>query len=350
MKRSASNRSGALAPCAAAMVSCAAGAQTPPPDLFGDPQPVRLLGYVGDPMEPFLSRDGRWLLFNNLNEPSVDTNLAPTGTPFVPGSDGDPGAWELAVMNVDGSAREQLTNNREQEFLPHSSPDGTQLLSTRFLAGGYGIAGSISRITAYDFATRSTRDLTDTGKDSYPVWSPDGRRIAFLSMRNPATPGNGLALWVMNADGSDAREIARPGGESRDQGWGDIAWSSQDLILIVVAENVADNACFKTRMDKIRPAGTQRTQITDGGFRQPADKVWGSRCIPICSVAARVFRLAVGSPTMATVDRLPRRAGFRSQAMCDRAPTAVCSRSMPTAAAISPPRRQPLRKRSAPRC
>ncbi len=191
--------------------------------------------------------------------------MAPTGTQFVPGSDGDPGAWELVVMNVDGSAREQLTNNREQEFLPHFSPDGTQLLYTRFLTGGYGIPGSISRITVYDFATRSTRDLTDTGKDSYPVWSPDGRRIAFLSMRNPATPGNGLALWVMNADGSDAREIAGPSGESRDQGWGDIAWSSQDWILIVVAENLADNSCFKTRMDKIRPDGTQRTQVTDGG-------------------------------------------------------------------------------------
>jgi hypothetical protein len=75
----------------------------------------------------------------------------------------------------------------------------------------------------------------------------------------------GGALWVMNADGSNAHEIARPSGSSFDQGWGDIAWSTQDWLLFVVAENNDSNTCFKTRLDKIRPDGTQRTQVTDGG-------------------------------------------------------------------------------------
>ena len=42
---------------------------------FGPPQPVALRGYDGDAMEPFLTRDGRYLLFNNRNDPDVDTNL-----------------------------------------------------------------------------------------------------------------------------------------------------------------------------------------------------------------------------------------------------------------------------------
>ena len=75
----------------------------------------------------------------------------------MPGA-GDPGAWELVVMNLDGSGRTQITHNREQEFLPHFSPDGTRLLYTRFTSGGYGIPGSQSRVTVYDFATGSTRD------------------------------------------------------------------------------------------------------------------------------------------------------------------------------------------------
>jgi Tol biopolymer transport system component len=190
--------------------------------------------------------------------------MAPTDAAPFPGPE-NPGGFELVVMNLDSSGREQLTHNQEQEFLPHFSPDGTALLYTRFLTGGYGIVGAQSRVTLYDFATRATRDLTDTGKDSYPVWSPDGSRIAFLSMRDPSTPGNGLALWVMNADGSDAHAIGRPSGDHLDHGWGDIAWSSQDWILFVVAENNANNTCFKTRLDKIRPDGTQRTQVTDGG-------------------------------------------------------------------------------------
>jgi Tol biopolymer transport system component len=33
------------------------------------------VGYEGDAMEPFISRDGRYLFFNNLNQPGVNTNL-----------------------------------------------------------------------------------------------------------------------------------------------------------------------------------------------------------------------------------------------------------------------------------
>ncbi len=43
--------------------------------LFDKPERVTLRGYDGDAMEPFLTRDGRYLFFNNLNQPSVNTNL-----------------------------------------------------------------------------------------------------------------------------------------------------------------------------------------------------------------------------------------------------------------------------------
>ena len=44
-------------------------------DAFQNPQRVTIEGYTGDAMEPFISRDGKYLFFNNLNEPSVNTNL-----------------------------------------------------------------------------------------------------------------------------------------------------------------------------------------------------------------------------------------------------------------------------------
>ena len=42
---------------------------------FGAPQRVAIRGYSGDAMEPFITRDGRYLFFNNRNDPRVDTNL-----------------------------------------------------------------------------------------------------------------------------------------------------------------------------------------------------------------------------------------------------------------------------------
>jgi hypothetical protein len=42
---------------------------------FASPQAVTLEGYDGAAMEPFLSRDGQTLFFNNRNDPSKQTGL-----------------------------------------------------------------------------------------------------------------------------------------------------------------------------------------------------------------------------------------------------------------------------------
>ena len=44
-------------------------------DGFTAPRPVAIAGYAGDAMEPFLTRDGRWLLFNTRNGPKDQTDL-----------------------------------------------------------------------------------------------------------------------------------------------------------------------------------------------------------------------------------------------------------------------------------
>jgi hypothetical protein len=49
---------------------------TPEPILFGAPHQVTVNNYDGtNLMEPFFSRDGKYLFFNNLNSPPEDTNL-----------------------------------------------------------------------------------------------------------------------------------------------------------------------------------------------------------------------------------------------------------------------------------
>src|SRR6266851_448243 len=42
---------------------------------FSSPESVTIRGYDSDAMEPFITRDGRYLLFNDSNAPGRDTNL-----------------------------------------------------------------------------------------------------------------------------------------------------------------------------------------------------------------------------------------------------------------------------------
>lgn len=58
------------------------------------------------------------------------------------------------------------------------------------------------------------RLTTGSANDSYPAWSPDGRRLVFSSNR-----GGGTDLYVMNADGSDQTRLADMPGHDEAPDW-----------------------------------------------------------------------------------------------------------------------------------
>lgn len=174
----------------------------------------------------------------------------------APGVPGGGSVQELFTMNLDGSNRTQITHDGLNKFLPHFSPDGARLVYTKFLSGQYGDAAARTDVVVYDFVTGRETQLTHTGTGYQPAWSPDGSRIAFGSI-------HGDSLWIMDADGSNPRLVGEPSFGPDDFRWYDFAWSRDDWILFVVAQDT--NGCFKARIDKIRPDGTARTQVTDGG-------------------------------------------------------------------------------------
>ena len=103
------------------------------------------------------------------------------------------GAFEMFVMNADGSDVTQVTHNDVHEFDPIWSPNGKQIAFGR-LAG----AGAQVVIINADGSGETVR--IDNG---FPgAWSPDGKQIAFA--RNSD-------IYLVNVDGSGVTQLTHDG-------------------------------------------------------------------------------------------------------------------------------------------
>jgi Tol biopolymer transport system component len=132
---------------------------------------------------------------------------SPDGKQIVFCSSGDDGGG-LFVMDADGRNVRQLTNGADVE--PAWSPDGSKIAFTRYSQGG----DNLTQILAVSAAGGNPVSLTDgSAIDADPAWSPDGKKIAFGSARDPRIPA--IALTVMDADGTNDRELLRLSGAAQ---------------------------------------------------------------------------------------------------------------------------------------
>ena len=190
--------------------------------IFDGARLLRLTENIGNVISPSYSPDGTRILFANRAAEgptslwTVDTtgenadllyaapntivaaDWAPMGNriAFAMAVD-QPDAYEIFVMNADGSNLQQLTRG-----LPGIggsldwSPDGKSLLI-------YAGAPGDKNIFLVNVDAQTAAQLTNGGNNAASSFSPDGQWIAFNSLRN----NDQADIFIMRPDGTDVRQV-----------------------------------------------------------------------------------------------------------------------------------------------
>ncbi len=190
---------------------------------------------------PAWSPDGQRIAFGSRPSPSRQAAAL---------SDGGGGIF---AMNADGSGVERLTPERLTpdpgvvRDEPAWSPDGRRIAFTSVRSGNY-------EIYVMDADGSNVERLTDSS--AAPVWSPDGQRIAFVAYRD-----GGWGIFAMNADGSGVERLTESGADH-----GPPVWSPDGRRIAFTSERSGNYEIYVMDAD-----GSNVERLTDSGAHSP---VW----------------------------------------------------------------------------
>ncbi|MCD8072095.1 MAG: S9 family peptidase, partial [Alistipes sp.] len=154
-----------------------------------------------------------------------------TGGVFGPGTDimvGEP--WDAPLAPY-FDASEIAWNN-----------EGTQLAYTcKKLTGTEYALSTDSDIYLYEVATGRTRNITEgmVGYDKYPVFSPDGSRIAFISMERPGNESDKERLMVCDLATGDISYLTA----DFDYNASNVVWESDASLLFIAPIRATHQLC-----------------------------------------------------------------------------------------------------------
>jgi hypothetical protein len=208
---------------------------------------VRLTDGVNDSWASW-SPDGTKILFSSTRyDPSIEQCL-----PGFPHEHGCP--TDIYVMDAEGSNVVRLTDDPASEYQPVWSPDGRRIAFARSL-GDPQLSHPVIFTMAPDGTEVRQISSADGGSDFWPSWSPDGTQIVFAAIRR-----ENWGIWVVDADGSNENQIF--GGV----GTGYVnnpVWSPDGSLIAFVGNPSIDDYSAEDALYVMRPNGTDVTPIAD---------------------------------------------------------------------------------------
>ena len=132
---------------------------------------------------------------------------------YMPGTGGGVAADQFTLVWVDRKGKEEpIAADPDNYMFPSISPDGTKV-ALRILTGGN------QDIWICDLVHKNRTRLTfDEAVDRFPLWTPDGKRIAFMSMRDGKS---GIYWKAANGTGTDELLVAGSGVVIYPRSWSD---------------------------------------------------------------------------------------------------------------------------------
>jgi TolB protein len=145
----------------------------------------------------------------------------------------------IYMMNTDGTGEERLSDDRHEYIHPTWSQDSSSVIycSDDDLKPP---KKNASEIYSLDLKTRKLTTLIEGGTNTYPSWSPDGKKIAFRRMLGEMNS----EVFIAAADGSGAQNLTN---HPAFDGWP--AWSPDGASIAFASNRNANYQIFTMNAD-----------------------------------------------------------------------------------------------------
>ncbi len=140
------------------------------------------------------------------------------------------------------------------------SPDSREIAYVcKKLKGREFVTTTNSAVYVYNFATKQTKNITESklGYDLDPLYSPDGKFIAFISMENNGFESDRKRLMLYNRTDAKITELSN----KLDKWVGDKIWSPDSKSIYFTAEDTGSVQIFKMNV-----ANGDWDYITEGWY------------------------------------------------------------------------------------